>query len=91
VQWCPHGPDDRCRCRKPAPGLVWRACIDLGVDPSRCVVVGDIGADVQAAEAAGGVGILVPAPATKREEVTAAAQVHPDLGSAVTAILAGQW
>ena len=91
VHWCPHGPDEGCQCRKPAPGMVWQACTDLGVDPSRCVVVGDIGADVQAAEAAGGVGILVPASATRREEVTAAAQVHPDLGSAVTAILAGRW
>jgi beta-phosphoglucomutase-like phosphatase (HAD superfamily) len=71
--------------------MVWQACSDLGVDPSRCVLVGDIGADVRAAEAAGGVGILVPAPATDRADVTAAAQVHPDLGSAVSAILAGRW
>jgi histidinol-phosphate phosphatase family protein len=91
VQWCPHGPDDGCGCRKPAPGMVRQACSELGADPSRCVLVGDIGADVQAAEAAGGVGILVPAPTTKHEEVTAAAQVHPDLGSAVSAILAGRW
>jgi len=91
VQWCPHGPDDGCRCRKPAPGMVRQACSDLGVDPSRCVLVGDIGADVRAAEAAGGVGILVPAPSTARADVTAATQVHPDLDSAVTAILAGRW
>jgi HAD superfamily hydrolase (TIGR01662 family) len=89
--WCPHGAQDACDCRKPAPGMVVQACSALGADPARCVLVGDIGTDVRAAEAAGGVGILVPAPATSRDDVSAAARVHPDLGSAVTAILAGRW
>ena len=29
---CPHGPDDGCACRKPAPQLVQQAAADLGVD-----------------------------------------------------------
>src|SRR5690348_5559568 len=28
---CPHGPDDGCGCRKPAPGLVLAAAAALGV------------------------------------------------------------
>jgi HAD superfamily hydrolase (TIGR01662 family) len=48
VQTCPHGPDDGCTCRKPAPGMVKSACAELDVDPSRCVVIGDIGSDVEA-------------------------------------------
>jgi histidinol-phosphate phosphatase family protein len=91
VQWCPHRPDEGCSCRKPAPGMVVRACADLGADPTRCVLVGDIGADVRAVEAAGGVGILVPTGTTRAAEVDAAARVHPDLDSAVTAILGGRW
>jgi HAD superfamily hydrolase (TIGR01662 family) len=91
VQWCPHGPDDGCDCRKPAPGLVHRACAEVGANPVRCVLVGDIATDVRAAEAAGGTGILVPAPATSRDDLTVTSRVHPDLGSAVSAILAGQW
>jgi histidinol-phosphate phosphatase family protein len=91
VQWCPHAPDEQCSCRKPAPGMVVRACADVGADPGRCVLVGDIGADVRAVEAAGGVGILVPTAVTRRAEVDAATRVHPDLGSAVTAILGGRW
>jgi beta-phosphoglucomutase-like phosphatase (HAD superfamily) len=71
--------------------MVVRACAELGADPARCVLVGDIGADVRAAEAAGGVGILVPTAATKATEVDTAKRVHPDLGSAVTAILGGRW
>src|SRR3954470_15813608 len=39
---CPHGPDDGCTCRKPAPGMVKAACAELDVAPARCVVVGDI-------------------------------------------------
>lgn len=91
VQWCPHAPDEECTCRKPAPGMVIRACAELGTDPVRCVLVGDIDADMQAVESAGGVGLLVPTTATRRTEVDRATRVHPDLGSAVTAILGGRW
>ena len=80
---CPHGPDDGCECRKPAPGLILRAARELGVDPARCVVIGDIGADVDAARAAGARGILVPTPVTRAEEVAAADEVAPDLETAV--------
>ena len=52
--------------------MVKAACAELGVDPARCVVIGDIGADVDAAAAAGAVGILVPTPVTRRAEVEAA-------------------
>jgi histidinol-phosphate phosphatase family protein len=81
--YCPHGPEDGCACRKPAPGLVLRAASELGVEPGRCVVIGDIGADVEAAAAAGARGILVPTPRTRREEVEAAPEVAPDLVAAV--------
>ena len=84
---CPHGPDDRCFCRKPAPGLVYEAAAKLGVDPARCVVIGDIGSDVEAARAAGAHGILVPTPRTRPEEVETASEVAPDLGAAVDMLL----
>ncbi|BBL81205.1 haloacid dehalogenase [Rubrobacter xylanophilus] len=86
---CPHGPEDGCGCRKPAPGLVLRAAARLGADPRRCVVVGDIGADVEAARAAGARAILVPTPATRPEEVAAVPEVVPDLESAVDLVLGG--
>jgi histidinol-phosphate phosphatase family protein len=90
VEWCPHAPDAGCGCRKPAPGLVLRAAAQLGVEPRRCAVVGDIGADVQAARAAGARGVLVPTARTRREEVAAAAEVAPDLASAVELLLDGR-
>jgi histidinol-phosphate phosphatase family protein len=88
-QICPHGVDDGCACRKPAPGMVLQAAAALGVDPARTVVIGDIGADVGAAHAAGGRAVLVPTPTTRREEVADARSVAPDLSTAVAIALAG--
>jgi histidinol-phosphate phosphatase family protein len=91
VQLCPHGPADCCACRKPAPGMVKHVCSDLGIDPARAVVIGDIGADVEAASAAGARGVLVPTARTREAEVHAAAQVEPTLERAVSRILGGAW
>lgn len=85
--WCPHGPDEGCACRKPSPGLLIEAAGRLGVEPSRCVMIGDIGADAQAARAAGARAILVPTARTRREEIDAAQEVAGDLGAAVDRIL----
>ena len=85
--YCPHGPDDGCTCRKPAPGLVHRAAEELGVRAERCALIGDIGADVEAARRAGARGILVPTPRTRPEEVEAAPEVAPDLAAAVDLLL----
>jgi histidinol-phosphate phosphatase family protein len=87
---CPHGPDDGCRCRKPAPGLVLQAAAALGVEPARCAVIGDIGADVGAALAAGARPVLVPTAVTRREEVLAAPELAPDLGAAVDLLLGAE-
>ena len=50
---CPHGPDEGCDCRKPAPGLVRRAMRELGFGPDEAVLIGDSDADMGAAAAAG--------------------------------------
>ena len=86
---CTHAPDAACRCRKPAPGLIFDAARALGVRPQDCVVVGDIATDLDAAKAAGARAILVANERTRREEVDVARFVASDLRSAVRAILAG--
>lgn len=60
-------PGDGCACRKPAPGLVLAAADELGVTAAGCVVLGDIGADVAAARAAGA--CLLTFPGTPLEPV----------------------
>ena len=87
VVYCPHGPGDGCACRKPQPGLVFEAAARLGVEPDRCAVVGDIGSDVGAAQAAGARAILVPTGRTRAEEIDGAPEVAPDLGAAVDRLL----
>jgi histidinol-phosphate phosphatase family protein len=87
---CPHAPGDGCGCRKPSPGLIVRAAEALGVAPADCVVVGDIGADMEAARAAGARGVLVPTPRTRPDEVAAAPVVADTLPDAVAAILGGR-
>lgn len=85
---CPHGPDDGCTCRKPAPGMILRACEKLGLHPSEVAFIGDIGADVEAAAAAGAMGVLVPTPVTRQEEIDAAPLKADTLAEAV-ALLRG--
>jgi histidinol-phosphate phosphatase family protein len=86
---CPHAPEAGCECRKPRPGLVLDAADRLGVAPESCLVIGDIGADVEAARAAGARSVLVPTPRTRPEEVAAAAATAPTLDAAVDRVLEG--
>ncbi|NQX06275.1 HAD family hydrolase [Rathayibacter sp. VKM Ac-2856] len=89
-QLCPHGPEDGCDCRKPAPGMVLAAAEALGLPADSLAVIGDIGADVGAAAAAGARGVLVPTPITRAEEVAAAPLRAATLLEAVELLLAMQ-
>jgi D-glycero-D-manno-heptose 1,7-bisphosphate phosphatase len=66
--YCPHHADgsvaayaQTCDCRKPGCGMITRAAVDLGLDPTRSVVVGDAWTDIGAARAAGARGLLLRA------------------------------
>ncbi|WP_428815148.1 D-glycero-alpha-D-manno-heptose-1,7-bisphosphate 7-phosphatase [Streptomyces albus subsp. chlorinus] len=88
---CPHRPEDGCRCRKPAPGLVHAACRALGLAPAETVVVGDIGTDLLAAHRAGAPGLLVPNEATRPEETRAASRAAAHLAGAVRTLIGGRY
>jgi len=62
--YCPHAPDEDCRCRKPLPGLILDAARELGLDLARSVMVGNSEVDVSAGEAAGARAILLDEPAS---------------------------
>jgi len=85
---CPHGPDDGCDCRKPQPGLVKAALAAAGVTAERAVLVGDIGADVEAARAAGVAAYLVPTAVTRREEVDDARRTGVRVVDSLTEVVA---
>lgn len=59
VYYCPHHPDVGCDCRKPQPGLLYRAARELELDLARSYLIGDAVSDVEAALAAGCRPILV--------------------------------
>ncbi|WP_101254351.1 D-glycero-alpha-D-manno-heptose-1,7-bisphosphate 7-phosphatase [Streptomyces barkulensis] len=56
---CPHAPDHRCGCRKPAPGMVHAAVARFGLEASRTALVGDAVEDMLAARSAGIRGVMV--------------------------------
>lgn len=89
-QVCVHDSADGCDCRKPEPGMVLAAADALGVDASRCVLIGDTGGDVSAALNARARAVLVPTDRTLRHEITDArmrAAVAPSLPHAVSMVL----
>jgi D-glycero-D-manno-heptose 1,7-bisphosphate phosphatase len=57
--FCPHGPDDKCECRKPKPGMILRAAKELPIDLEASWMVGDKSSDIGAGKGAGLKTILV--------------------------------
>lgn len=65
---CPLAPDapDPAQMRKPGSGMFRRAIADLGLDPTRSVLIGDRWRDVAAARVLGARAALVRSPQTER-------------------------
>jgi D-glycero-D-manno-heptose 1,7-bisphosphate phosphatase len=64
--YCPHHPEAeveryrlRCDCRKPGPGMLRQAAMELGVDLAQSYLVGDKASDLEAGGAGGCKSILV--------------------------------
>ena len=59
IYYCPHTPDEGCRCRKPLPGLAELAAYDLGFSKAESYVIGDREADILMGDAVGASTVLV--------------------------------
>ena len=59
IHFCPHHPDERCRCRKPEPGLLLDLAAKYQLSLAQGYYVGDSLKDLEAADAAGCRGVLV--------------------------------
>ncbi len=95
IYLCPHTADEHCSCRKPKPGLILQAAIDLSIDLSASVMIGDALTDIQAGQNAGlPRQILVTTGRGAEQSVLPLAQklagfeIYPDLFSALTALCA---
>ena len=87
ILFCPHGPDDGCRCRKPRPGMLEEIAQRTGTRMTDAIFVGDRLSDLEAARAVGAHAVLVETghgrdtlarlPAPER------LNVYPNLGAVV--------
>ena len=66
VYYCPHHPSageppyrQVCPCRKPKPGMLWRAVEEFGVDIAKSFVIGDRYSDIELAHNAGAHSVFV--------------------------------
>ena len=59
IYHCPHGQDNGCECRKPKPGLLFRAASEHNINLTKAIFIGDDERDLQAGNAAGCKTILV--------------------------------
>lgn len=53
IYYCPHGDGDGCDCRKPKPGMLFRAASDNDFDLTKAILIGDDQRDIEAGNAAG--------------------------------------
>ena len=53
IFFCPHKPEEGCKCRKPEPGLILEAQKKYGIDVKNSVMVGDSAKDIECARRAG--------------------------------------
>jgi histidinol-phosphate phosphatase family protein len=53
VYYCPHRPEDNCKCRKPKSELFERAARDFDLDLTKCLFLGDKDTDEEAARRIG--------------------------------------
>lgn len=53
IFFCPHLPEEDCKCRKPKPGLIFQAKKKYGINIGKSVMVGDRAKDIECAKRAG--------------------------------------
>ena len=94
IFFCPHGPDDKCRCRKPSPGLFEDIAQRLKTNLAGVYAVGDSHRDLVAARAVTALPVLLR---TGKGQRTLDAgvdlqgiPVFEDLATFVDSLLAGQ-
>lgn len=79
--YCPHAPQNACRCRKPGTELFERAQDAYGLDFAACAIIGDRPLDVQAGDRLGLTTAVVYSPGheTEQREEFRALRVVPDV------------
>ena len=83
--FCPHKPEDQCRCRKPQPGMLLEVARRFNVPIEDAYMVGDSRKDLEAAAAAGARPVLVltgsGAQTQAQGKLPRGTAVYPDLAA----------
>lgn len=82
ICYCPHSPDEGCRCRKPAPGLLEQLSAELQLPIRGAWYVGDTAKDMELAIAMGCKPVLVRTGKGRRTE----GRLEPAMRDAVTTV-----
>ncbi|MEP6602423.1 MAG: HAD family hydrolase [Spartobacteria bacterium] len=85
--YCPHRPEDDCKCRKPSPQMILDAARDHDVDLARSFFVGDKDSDLNCGRNAGLKTVLVQIGYGKDADESLADFIAADLGEAAEKIL----
>jgi D-glycero-D-manno-heptose 1,7-bisphosphate phosphatase len=93
VFFCPHAASDHCNCHMPAPGLLLDIARRMHIKPETIPVIGDSISNVQAAQSAGAIPILVKTGkgfgTASLPELDSTVPVFDDLYCAVESLLDG--
>ena len=71
VKACIHIADDKCACRKPAPGMLLEAIRDFDLSARDCFMIGDRASDILAGKTVGCRGIFIERGYTEPKPQTA--------------------
>ncbi len=85
--YCPHLPDDGCKCRKPSPEMVFAAAREHDVDLARSFFIGDKRSDLDCGRKAGVKTILVRTGYGNDTDAGLADFVADDVGQAANVIV----
>jgi len=91
IFFCPHTNEDRCLCRKPAPGMYEEIMQRYGINLGNVPTIGDSLRDLQAAAAVGAIPMLVLTGKGQRtrvkKEIPANTQIFENLAMAVDSLV----
>ncbi len=59
IYYCPHQDDENCNCRKPKPGMLYRASIEHSINLHDSYLIGDSARDIEAGAKVGCTTFLV--------------------------------
>ncbi|QXE92247.1 D-glycero-beta-D-manno-heptose 1,7-bisphosphate 7-phosphatase [Geomonas subterranea] len=97
--FCPHHPEHavghyrvECSCRKPSPGMLEQAAVDLDIDLSRSYMIGDKLGDIEAGLNAGCTSLMVLTGygAVESARLPKGVRAYEDLQAAVEAIFVAE-